>query len=153
MIKKNKIYIIVLIVASVLILTGTAYAYFTDSISHEGAISFSFTDDKPQLTTTKSGNTVNITVRNPKNVSVYVRLTSYSTMGLRIASTSNNVIPTNGYYYYDEPLAPGQTTETISFNYTLNDVPNLKTAIVAEIIDASYDSNGDIYSSWDEYVE
>ena len=139
--KTTKIYVIISMISILAVLTGTVvYAYFTDSVMHQGAIAFTFDDTKPELVITQNINKINATVRNRKDVNVNVRFYVMAEPGVTIQGHSSNVSDVDGgYYYYNSILEAGQTTDTVTFNCSIDpNASNIDCVVVAETFDADY---------------
>lgn len=160
--------LITAIVAVVLVLgmsVGTAWSYFTDSTTAEGAVSISV---KPTTTITEENGPGTKTVR-IKNTStmtpVWVRARVYAPAKLGASAAGTNWSGNIGdWFNYSEVLAPGAETEPLEVKFTLpgkyDEVQNpsgarnkdeINVVVIYECLPASYDQGGNpIAANWNK---
>lgn len=126
---------------------GRTLAYFTDYVSASGsaAVSLSFPDT--EIHEKVENWTKIVTVENTGDCDCYVRVRAYAGSSRTVAYIPENgwVDGSDGYYYYDTPLAPGEVTESFKIQVPKpaeNDTEEFNVIVVSEHTFVLYDEDG-----------
>lgn len=92
--------------------------------------------------------------------SVYVRARVYTSLDVEVSGTNWPETPTDGWYVYDQILAPGDTTDELNVSITFPKVQseeqpdgavygdNYNVIVVYESTPVQYDSAGQPFADW-----
>lgn len=159
--KKSKIAVMLALVAVILISAsgiGKAWAYFTVSTKSTGAVVIHL-DDETVIEETFSNWTKHVTIKNnsKSNIPVFIRANAYcAEYELTFTDESGKwSLGDDGYYYYADPVEPGEATEILDVH--IDHVPTNEKAgatfdvvVVYESTMALYDEDGNPYADWEE---
>lgn len=139
---------------------GVTSAYFTTYAAAKGSIPISL-KEKTEITESFGSWTKHVTITNDgadgASREVFVRVKAFgpSTYPLVYSGSDEWVPEDDGYYYYSQPLDPGQATSQLDVRIT--DVPesesaevgsNFNVVVVYETMPVLYDENGKAYADW-----
>ena len=145
---KTKVLYLVAAVAIVLSVTAVkpAIAYFTDSVSAEGSIPITLGEVIPKIDEKVQNMTKTIAVENTGDYSIFVRVKAFKPEACEITPTFGagwSFNQSDGYYYFDNPVAPGEKTPTELLLKITNPNPgSYNVIIIEEATRVHYDDNG-----------
>lgn len=133
---------------------GSAMAYFTTYAAADGGqeISLGLTTTVPDETV--SDWTKHIVIRNTGETECYVRVKILAggkyEEGITVSDTSGKWTPgTDGYYYYSDILAPGESTEELIVKIdNMDSEQSFNVIVVQEWTPVLYDESGNPYADW-----
>lgn len=136
---------------------GTAMAYFTTYATAKGGvpIELGYTETKSQETVVAEMKEIKL--ENTGDYPCFVRVKALTgdayKEGLRYQEPSGEgkwVPGADGYYYYDEVLAPGELTPQldVSFSFPKEKPADFNVIIVQENTPVLYDEDGNPYGDW-----
>ena len=121
-------------------------AYFTDTVQTEGKIEVKLGDGKPEIDENVKNMTKYVTIKNTGDYDIFVRAkaiypdTCTVTLENKAGWKSGN---NDGYYYYDEPVAPGASTESeLTLKIENSSELDFNVVIVQEATKVVYDEDG-----------
>jgi predicted ribosomally synthesized peptide with SipW-like signal peptide len=121
MAKRNK-RIISLAVCALALAAGLsvkpAMAYFTDYTTAGGTVKISIADPSTDLTESVSDFTKRITITNTGEADCFIRVVAIAPEGYRLEMENDSEggwsHDSDGYYYYNKPVAPGGETTVLN---------------------------------------
>lgn len=151
---------VLLVIASV----GVTYSYFTTYATAKGTIELPLSE-QTTIDETVSNMTKSVTITNtapvddPTSMTVFVRVKAFSgsTYPLIYEGDASWTLGADGYYYYSEPLAPGEVTSKIDVRITgiPEDAPEdmkFNVVVVYETTPALYRADGTPYADWSDIL-
>lgn len=153
--KKYRLKVIITIevmIFVIFILMGSVYAYLATFASIEGTIAINIEKPNSKLHQEVNGNLKNISIENTGNMAIYARVKVFAPSKVKVivSSKSNNdklkwKQEEDGYWYYNNVILPGQTTEILEINVDNN---KFSPIVISETAIALYNDNGMLYANW-----
>ncbi|MGN0399715.1 MAG: hypothetical protein ACI4EO_06270 [Blautia sp.] len=133
---------------------GSAMAYFTTYATADGGqeISLGLTTTVPEETV--SDWTKHIVIKNTGDSDCYVRVKIFAggkyEEGITVSDASGKWTPgTDGYYYYSDILAPGESTEELIVKIdNMDSAQSFNVIVIQECTPVLYDESGNPYADW-----
>lgn len=139
---------ITLVISTVAV--SPAMAYFTDTTKAEGSFQIKIGEGEPEIHETVTDMTKQITIKNTGEYSIYVRVKAIYPDDCTVAFTPTDGWSDkgDGYYYYKNPIAPGETTPsefplTLTISRNEESTGDFNVIIIQEAIKAVLDDNGE----------
>ena len=133
-------------------------AYFTDTTKAEGGFQIKIGDGDPEIHEEVSGMTKKITIKNTGDYPIFVRAKAIYPDDCKVTfePTGGWSDGGDGYYYYDNPVAPKESTPedtplTLKISRAETSTGDFNVIIVQEATRVSYDENGKV--DWDSAVK
>lgn len=120
-------------------------AYFTDTVQTEGKIEVKLGDGKPEIDENVKDMTKYVTIKNTGDYDIFVRAKAIypDTCTVTLENEAGWKNGTGGYYYYDNPVAPGASTESaLTLKIENSSELDFNVVIVQEATKVVYDENG-----------
>jgi hypothetical protein len=147
---KNKFnFILIIMIFTILLLTGNVQAYYGQKIIASGKVQVLFGMPQATIEKREESNTQYFKVTNTGNSECFVRIKVFG-IGLEdsmIILDGNWERKDDGYIYYKNPLNPGNSTTEISIN------KNLTIICIGEYCNALYSESGNAECNWDYTLE
>ena len=158
---KNKLKICLIIIFVILILSllvTKVYAYFTVFAATNGTVQMEFGQTSTYMYQEVGSDGVDIYIANTGDYHCYVRVKIFASSSANISyeAESGWNQQGDGYWYYDQILAPGTNTSKIVLKNPTENVENAeKIQIIAiqEITEVMYNENGEPYADWNRTIE
>lgn len=153
--KKKTTYLAALSLVLVLSASvSSAWAYFTTNASARGGYRLRL-GNVTEITEEFDSWTKHVTVTNDAaSGPVYIRVRAFAGSEYALIYDGAGWTPgTDGYYYYDEIVAPGEGTGVLDIRITgvpegITEAEEFNVAVVYESTPVQYDENGDPYADW-----
>lgn len=139
-----------------------AMAYFTASVSANGKVAVAIDDTHAKITEDGSGTTKVITVENTESTPCYVRVAVIMPESISIKEPYVGEgwnLGTDGYYYYNSILQPGESATELTLSIDTNALADTKLTyadfnviVIPESAKVLYDENGEPYAGWDQKI-
>lgn len=149
-----------LVVASV----GVTYSYFTTYATAKGTIELPLSE-RTEINEDFADWTKSVTISNtapaddPASMTVFVRARAFagSTYPLVYTSDGSWTLGTDGYYYYSDPVAPGEVTSKLDVRITgvpedAADDASFNVVVIYETTPALYRADGTPYADWTDVL-
>ena len=154
--KKKTTYLAALTLTLVLSASmGSALAYFTTNASARGGYQLRLGNHTTIIEEQPTDWTKHVTVANSaESGPVYVRVRAFSGSQYPLTYLGEGWTPgTDGYYYYDEIVQPGDSTGNLDIHIggvpeDVDEEMELNVAVIYESTPVQYDENGDPYPDW-----
>lgn len=138
---------------------GTAMAYFTTYAEASGNVTLNmgFTETKP--TEEFSNWTKHVTVKNTGDFACFVRVKALAGEkyqdGLQYSDSDGKWTPgEEGYYYYSEPVAPGESSSVLDIKIDSKDTEDsFNVVVVQESTKVLYNENNEPYADWTQIAD
>lgn len=138
---------------------GTAMAYFTTYTEASGGVTlnmgFSETIPKEDF----SNWTKHVSVENTGDYDCYVRVKALAGSkyqdGLQYSDSDGKWTPgEDGYYYYSDPIAPGESTSVLDIRIDSKESDaSFNVVVVQESTKVLYDENNKPYADWSQIAD
>lgn len=137
-----------------------AVAYFTDSTTAEGMIELRIGDTVPEIEEEVKEMTKKITVKNTGDYDIFVRVKAIyptQTCNISFTSTAGWTEGNDGYYYYNSPVAVGESTPatsplTLKITRTVAEEGRFNVIIIQEATKVLYNEAGEPMADWDAKI-
>ena len=150
--------------AATLALTGTlavgsAMAYFTTYSTAGGGVKMNmgFTETVPKEDVDENGK--HITIENTGDYDCYVRVKALAGSkyqdGLQYSDSDGKWTPgEDGYYYYSDPIAPGESTSVLDIRIDSKESDaSFNVVVVQESTKVLYNENNEPYADWTQIAD
>ena len=153
---KTKLLFIIAAIALVIstVAVKPAMAFFTDTIQTQGGFKISVGDGTPEIDEKVEDLTKKITIKNTGDYPIFVRAKAIypDNCTVTLTVTEGWSDGGDGYYYYANPIAPGESTPvdtplTLAITRKAGDTGTFNVIIVQEATKVAYDENGNVI--WD----
>lgn len=150
---KNKRIILVAAIALMIcsVAVKPAMAYFTATTDVEGGFIVSIGDGIPEIKEKVEDMTKKITIKNVGDYSIFVRAKAIypDDVNITFEATDGWSDGGDGYYYYRDPIAPGESTPeetplTLKITREEDATGNFNVIIVQEAVKVMYDKDGNV---------
>ena len=153
-----------IIAAATLALTGTlavgsAMAYFTTYSTAGGGVTMNmgFTETVPKEDVDENGK--HITIENTGDYDCYIRVKALAGSkyqdGLQYSDSDGKWTPgEDGYYYYSDPIAPGESTSVLDIRIDSKESDaSFNVVVVQESTKVLYNENNEPYADWTQIAD
>lgn len=162
-----KAFLILAIAAALLAIAsvGVTYSYFTTYATAKGTIELPL-DQRTEIDEEFGDWTKSVTISNTapagnaSSMTVFVRAKGFAGAAYPLVYSSDGswTLGDDGYYYYGEPLAPGQTTSKLDVKITgvpedAADDAAFNVVVVYETTPALYRADGTPYADWSDVLD
>ena len=152
--KKNICLAAAALVTVVSLSVGSAMAYFSTYVVHSGAQEINLEFSKTVIQEEIGAGVKKITVKNAGNMECFVRVRvaagSEHAFRWSVANSDGWTSGEDGYYYFDEALAPGGVTSQLLININTADLKEeFNIIVIQENTPALYNERGEAYADWD----
>lgn len=138
---------------------GTAMAYFTTYAEASGNVTLNmgFTETKP--TEEFSNWTKHVTVKNTGDFACFVRVKALAGEkyqdGLQYSDSDGKwTLGEEGYYYYSEPVAPGESSSVLDIKIDSKDTKDsFNVVVVQESTKVLYNEKNEPYADWTQIAD
>ena len=150
--------------AATLALTGTlavgsAMAYFTTYSTAGGGVKMNmgFTETVPKEDVDENGK--HITIENTGDYDCYIRVKALAGSkyqdGLQYSDSDGKWTPgEDGYYYYSDPIAPGESTSVLDIRIDSKESDaSFNVVVVQESTKVLYNENNEPYADWTQIAD
>ncbi len=153
---KTKLLFIIAAIALVIstVAVKPAMAFFTDTVTTSGGFKISVGDGTPEIDEKVEDLTKKITIKNTGDYPIFVRAKAIypDNCTVTLTVTEGWSDGGDGYYYYANPIAPGESTPvdtplTLAITRKVGDTGTFNVIIVQEATKVAYDENGNVI--WD----
>ncbi len=120
-------------------------AYFTDTVQTKGTVEVKLGDGKPKIDEEVKNMTKYVTIKNTGDYDIFVRAKAIypDTCTVTLVNKSGWKNGTGDYYYYDNPVAPGASTESeLTLKIENSSDLDFNVVIIQEATQVVYDENG-----------
>lgn len=132
-----------------------AIAYFTDTISKDGKILVTLGDGElDEIDENVTAMVKRISIKNTGAYDVFVRAKAIFPAGIEVEKEESTGWGdlTDGYYYYDEIVSPGESTERLNLKITSSIDDDFNVIIIQEATKVLYDADGNPYADWNNAI-
>ena len=137
---------------------GSAMAYFTTYATAQGGVKMNmgFTETVPNEEVDENGK--HVTISNTGDYDCFVRVKAFAPVDLSYKAPKGGwTAGDDGYWYYDEVLPAGKTTEqelNVSYTFPTGDdkASEFNVVVIQECTPVLYDADGNAYADWDKVV-
>lgn len=137
---------------------GSAVAYFTTYATAQGGVTMNmgFTKTKPHEEVDENGK--HVTISNVGDYDCFVRVRAFAPVELSYNVPDGGWTDGgDGYWYYNDVLQAGQTTEkelNITYKFPSGDQKpeEFNVVVIQECTPILYDEDGNAYADWDNVV-
>lgn len=152
--KKNICLAAAALVTVVSLSVGSAMAYFSTYVVHSGAQEIDLEFSKTVIQEEIGAGVKKIKVQNVGDMECFVRVRvvagSEHAFRWSVANSAEWTSKEDGYYYFDEALAPGGVTSQLLININTADLKEeFNVIVIQENTPALYNENGEAYADWD----
>lgn len=128
-----------------------AMAFFTDTIQTQGGFKISVGDGVPEIHEDVENLTKKVTIRNVGDYPIFVRAKAIypDNCDVTFTVTEGWSDGGDGYYYYADPIVPGESTPedfplTLKITRNAGETGTFNVIIVQEATKVAYDENGNV---------
>ena len=132
-----------------------AIAFFTDTISKDGKFLVTLGDGQlDEIDEDVTAMVKRISIKNTGDYDVFVRAKAIFPAGIEVEKEESTGWGdlTDGYYYYDEIISPGESTERLNLKITTSVDDDFNVIIIQEATKVLYDVDGNPYADWNSAV-
>ena len=132
-----------------------AMAFFTDTISKDGKFLVTLGDGHlDEIDEDVTAMVKRIAIKNTGDYDVFVRAKAIFPAGIGVEKEESTGWGdlTDGYYYYDEIISPGESTERLNLKITTSVDDDFNVIIIQEATKVLYDEDGNPYADWNSAV-
>lgn len=152
--KKNICLAAAALITVVSLSIGSAMAYFSTYVVHSGAQEIDLVFSETKIQEEISAGVKKITVQNVGEMECFVRVKvvagSEHADRWSVANSDGWTSGGDGYYYFDQALAPEGVTSQLLININATDLKEeFNVIVIQENTPALYDENGVAYADWD----
>jgi hypothetical protein len=145
-----------------------AMAYFTDYATASGTVEISVKDPPTDITERVSDWTKRITIQNTGDVDCFIRVAAIAPEDYILSADSAGSLSegwsaqSDGYYYYNHPVAPGESTSELNLKITGQEAiendeqgylpSEFNVIILQESAKVLYQEDGTPYADWNQAI-